>query len=85
MQPFQFWLVVSAVCSYYSGTISLLSSRVLRTGVTDHPGTRAWGKVYVCVCVSVFVSESVSACACACACVFVCLFALRAAVIRTLG
>ena len=34
---------------------SLMSSRVLRAGVTDHPGLRAWCQVCVCVCVRLFI------------------------------
>ena len=30
---------------------SLMTSRMLRAGVTDHPGLRAWCQVSVCVCV----------------------------------
>ena len=49
---------------------SLVSSRVLRAGVTDHPALRAWCQVSVCVCVRVCV------CVCACACVLVCVLVI---------
>ena len=78
------WLqrfLLRLVNSVWSGLpqVSPMSSRVLRAGVTDHPGLRAWCAcacgygcgcvciyIYIYVCVCVCVSVRVNVCVCVC-------------------